>query len=311
MADVSFTFSGDAASLQNALNEIKGEVRKTKDSVQGLAGQFTASFAAIGGAIAAVKGAFAFFSNIPAQAARIEDLRVTFTQMTGDAEQAGQILDDLWHDAREDGIDEPENAYVPSADELNKAAKHTDINDVIINVQEQTVFLADPMMSLDVGALGKGYATEKAAELLMDLGVTSYVLNIGGNIRTIGAKVSGNGWITGITNPDKNSAVPYVCKVIIKDVSLVTSGDYERYYVVGNTSYHHIIDPKTNMPANYFSSVSIFTKDSGLADALSTALFCMSYEDGLALIKKIGGVDAIWVSRDGTLKMTDGITLSE
>ena len=99
MADVSFTFSGDAASLQNALNEIKGEVRKTKDSVQGLAGQFTASFAAIGGAIAAVKGAFAFFSNIPAQAARIEDLRVTFTQMTGDAEQAGQILDDLWHDA--------------------------------------------------------------------------------------------------------------------------------------------------------------------------------------------------------------------
>ena len=99
MADVSFTFSGDASSLQTALEEIKGEVRKTKDSVQGLAGQFTASFAAIGGAIAAVKSAFAFFSNIPAQAARIEDLRVTFTQMTGDAEQAGEILDDLWHDA--------------------------------------------------------------------------------------------------------------------------------------------------------------------------------------------------------------------
>ncbi len=99
MADVSFTFSGDASSLQTALDEIKGEVRKTKDSVQGLAGQFTASFAAIGGAIVAVKSAFAFFSNIPAQAARIEDLRVTFTQMTGDAEQAGEILDDLWHDA--------------------------------------------------------------------------------------------------------------------------------------------------------------------------------------------------------------------
>ena len=99
MADVSFTFSGDASSLQTALDEIRGEVRKTKDSVQGLAGQFTASFAAIGGAIAAVKSAFAFFSNIPAQAARIEDLRVTFTQMTGDAEQAGEILDDLWHDA--------------------------------------------------------------------------------------------------------------------------------------------------------------------------------------------------------------------
>ncbi|MBR5185547.1 MAG: tape measure protein, partial [Akkermansia sp.] len=99
MPDVTFTFSGDSSSLQNALNEIKGEVGKTKESVQGLAGQFAASFAAIGAAVAAVKGAFSFFSNIPAQAARIEDLRVTFTQMTGDAEQAGQILDDLWHDA--------------------------------------------------------------------------------------------------------------------------------------------------------------------------------------------------------------------
>ncbi len=99
MSDVTFTFTGDASSLQNALNEIKGEVGKTKESVQGLAGQFAASFAAIGAAVAAVKGAFSFFSNIPAQAARIEDLRVTFTQMTGDAEQAGQILDDLWHDA--------------------------------------------------------------------------------------------------------------------------------------------------------------------------------------------------------------------
>lgn len=99
MSDVSFTFSGDAASLQNALNEIKGEISKTKESVQGLAGQFAASFAAIGATVAAVKGAFSFFSNIPEQAARIEDLKVTFAQLTGDAEQAGQILDDLWHDA--------------------------------------------------------------------------------------------------------------------------------------------------------------------------------------------------------------------
>ena len=139
--------------------------------------------------------------------------------------------------------------------------------------------------------------------------MTSYTLNIGGNIRTIGTKASGDGWITGITNPDKSSDDEFVCRVSIKDISLVSSGDYERFYVVDGKPYHHIIDPKTNMPAEYFSSISIFTKDSALADALSTALFCMSYEDGLALTEKIGGVEVIWVDGDGTLTMTDGVPL--
>lgn len=220
----------------------------------------------------------------------------------------GSVLK-LWHDAREDGIDDPENAYLPSSEELFEAAKHTNIDDLIIDEKENTVFFADPLMRLDVGAIGKGYAAERAAELLIERGVTSYVLNIGGNIRTIGSKPSGEGWTTGITNPDKSSEDEFVCKVIIKDTSLVTSGDYERFYEVDGVRYHHIIDPQTNMPAAYFSSISVFTKDSGLADALSTALFCMSYEDGLALVKKLGEVDVIWVSPDGNVKMTDGITL--
>lgn len=220
----------------------------------------------------------------------------------------GSVLK-LWHDAREKGTDDPENAALPEEEALKAAAAHTNIENLIINEQEQTVFLSDPLMSLDVGAIGKGYAAEKAAALLIERGVTSYVLNIGGNIRTIGAKVSGSGWITGITNPDKSSDKEFVCKVDIKDISLVTSGDYERYYIVDGTPYHHIIDPDTNMPATYFSSVSVFTKDSALADALSTALFCMSHEEGLALVEKIGGVEVIWIESDGTLRMTDGVPL--
>ena len=220
----------------------------------------------------------------------------------------GSVLS-LWHHEREWGIDDPENAELPDPAALEEAAKHTDINCVIIDETENTVYLSDPNMSLDVGALGKGYATEKAAELLMAKGVTSYVLNFGGNIRAIGTKVNGDGWLTGITNPDKESEESFVCKVNIKDISLVTSGDYERYYIVDGVKYHHIIDPKTNMPAKYFSSISIFTEDSGLADALSTALFCMSYEDGLALINKIGGVDAIWVTFSGEVKSTGGIEI--
>ena len=221
----------------------------------------------------------------------------------------GSVLS-LWHDAREDGIDAPESAALPNADALTEAAKHTDINDLIIDREACTVFFADPAMRLDVGAIGKGYAAEQAAQLLISRGVSSYVLNVGGNLRAIGAKpASGNGWVTGITNPDKTSEESFVCKVVLKDTSLVTSGDYERFYVVDGKRYHHIIDPKTNQPAAYFSSVSIFTPDSALADALSTALFCMTYEEGLQLIKKLENVDVIWVKSDGTLYKTEGIEL--
>ena len=218
----------------------------------------------------------------------------------------GSVLK-LWKKARENGIDDPQNAYLPDAQALKEASKHTDINNLIIDKEAGTVFISDSDMSLDVGAIAKGYATERAAELLISRGATSYVLNVGGNIRAIGKKTALKGWTTGITNPDKTSEESFVCRVVISDTSLVTSGDYERYYVVDSKRYHHIIDPDTNMPAEYFSSVSIFTRDSGLADALSTALFCMSYEEGLALINTIDEVDAIWVYADGTVKMTEGV----
>ena len=213
----------------------------------------------------------------------------------------------LWHDARENGIENPESSALPNADALTEAAKHTNIDQLIINVADCTVFFADPDMRLDVGAIAKGYATEKAAQLLISRGANAYVLNVGGNLRTIGQKPSGEGWSTGITNPDKTSENPFVCKVVLKDSSLVTSGDYERYYVVDGVRYHHIIDPETNMPSDYFSSVSVFTKDGALADTLSTALFCMSYEEGLALVESLDGVDALWVTRDGSIKKTDGV----
>ena len=219
----------------------------------------------------------------------------------------GSVLK-LWHDCREDASDPDHPVYrVPSADELAEASEHCSIDDLIIDKEAGTVYLADPDMRLDVGALGKGYATEKAAQLLISRGVSSYVLNIGGNIRIIGEKVTGEGWVTGITNPDKSSDESIFTKINIKNTSLVTSGNYERFYTVGGVDYHHIIDPKTLMPANYFSSISIITPDSALADALSTALFCMSYEEGLALINSIGGIEVIWVDLQFNVKHTSGI----
>ena len=219
----------------------------------------------------------------------------------------GSVLK-LWHDCREDASDDPPIYRLPDAAALTEAAKHCNIDDIIIDREAGTVYLQDPDMRLDVGALGKGYATEKAAELLISRGVTSYVLNIGGNIRMIGEKPSGKGWITGITNPDKSSNESIITKIDVKSSSIVTSGNYERFYTVDGVDYHHIIDPDTLMPANYFSSVSIITPDSALADALSTALFCMSYEDGLALVNSIGGVEVIWVDLEYNMTSTPGIS---
>lgn len=176
MADVSFTFSGDAASLQNALNEIKGEVRKTKDSVQGLAGQFTASFAAIGGAIAAVKGAFAFFSNIPAQAARIEDLRVTFTQMTGDAEQAGQILDDLWHDAANGavGLEEMAATAKPLLNVFSDSASIREWSRRFADIASGSGVAADQLSKVFSRAMAIGKIDSRAIDTLARQGIPIY-----------------------------------------------------------------------------------------------------------------------------------------
>ncbi len=212
----------------------------------------------------------------------------------------------LWHDCREQAAHNPSQASIPTEQELIGAYAHTDISFLEIDEQNKTVRISDPNASIDVGAIGKGYATEKAAQYLYSINATSYVLNIGGNIRIIGHKPDNTGWKTGVKNPFNTS--DYSIYLNIADTSCVTSGDYERYFTVGNERYHHIIDKDTLMPSNYFSLVTVITKDSGLADALSTALFTMSYEDGLALVNSIGEVEVFWVAKDGTHYKTEGLS---
>ena len=191
---------------------------------------------------------------------------------------------------------------------MEEASKHTSIDLLEIDEANLTVRISDPAASIDVGALGKGYATEKAAQYIESLGLNSYVLNIGGNIRIIGTKPDGSGWLTGIKDP-QNSDSAYAEYLTLANTSCVTSGIYERYFTVGGVRYHHIIDKDTLMPSTYFASVSIITKDSGLADALSTALFTMSYEDGKALVDSLDGVDVLWITNSGEKLMTEGLGL--
>ena len=213
-----------------------------------------------------------------------------------------------WHDCRTAASSDPANASIPSREVLDEASKHTSIDLLEIDDENDTVRISDPAASIDVGALGKGYATEMAAQALESMGVTSYVLNIGGNIRIIGTKPDGTGWLTGIKDP-KNSDSAYIEYLNIADTSCVTSGIYERFFTVDGVRYHHIIDKDTLMPSEFFPSVTVITKHSGLADALSTALFSMSYEEGLKLVNSIGGVEVLWVTESGEKLMTDGFKL--
>lgn len=212
----------------------------------------------------------------------------------------------LWHDAREVASNSPKDKYIPTMESLEAAYKYCGIDLLEIDEKNNTVRITDPNGRIDVGALGKGYATEKVAQYLESIGCTSYVLNIGGNIRVIGTKKDGSSWKTGITNPFGDSS--FSMYINIKDTACVTSGDYERYFTYQGKKYHHIIDKDTLMPAEHFASVTILTKDSGLADALSTALFTMTYEEGRTLIESLEGTEAIWIFYDKTIKYTDGVT---
>ena len=211
----------------------------------------------------------------------------------------------LWHDCRELASEDPEKAAAPSPEALAAAAEHTGMQLLEIDEQKRTVRVTDPEASIDVGALGKGYAIERAADYLREEGKLGYVLNVGGNIRIIGTRPDGSGWVTGIKDPANPSAL--AVNLYISDTSCVTSGSYERFFVADGKKYHHIIDPDTLYPAEHFESVSVITPDSGVADCLSTALFCMSYEDGLRLLEAFGDAEALWIDRNGELLMSPGM----
>lgn len=210
----------------------------------------------------------------------------------------GSVLS-IWHDSREYGVNNPEDASLPDMEELKAAAEHTDINSLVIDKENSTVYFSDPELRLDVGAVAKGYAVQQACKWAKDNLWTSAAVSIGGNICTFGYKNDDGKtlWNIGIENPDTN-AEDYLVNVEITDLSVVTSGDYQRYYTVDGKKYCHIINPETLMPSEYVSSVSVICEDSALGDALSTTLFNMPIDEGLKLIEKTENAEAVWVDKD-------------
>lgn len=216
----------------------------------------------------------------------------------------GKVLK-IWHDYRTSGSNDPSQAQLPPMDLLQNAALHCNIEDIIIDEEASTVYLRDSEMSLDVGSIGKGFAVQKVSEFAREKGFSNLIINCGGNAISIGPKPDNKNWVLGIQNPDLEASEDLIKRVSFTDMCLVTSGDYQRFYTVDGVDYCHIIDPDTLMPANYFSAISIICDNSGMADSLSTALFNMPYEDGLALINSIENAEAIWIFKDGSIKYSE------
>ena len=214
----------------------------------------------------------------------------------------------LWHEYREMSIEDPSKAAIPSEEELEEKSKYRNIDAIEIDKENSTVYINDPNVQIDIGAIGKGYATEKIANKLKENGFTRGILSIGGDDVIIGENPNSStgDWKIAVTNPDLDDKEnPYSSIVSVKDTSVVTSGDYQRFFTVDGKNYHHIIDPATKYPSDKWKSVSVKADSISLADTLSTYMFIVDHETGLKKAKE-EGVEALWIDTEGNTFKTDG-----
>ena len=235
----------------------------------------------------------------PPVMALLKECKNAYTLTEGRVNVAmGSVLR-LWHDAREAGLADPAHAALPATEALAEAARHTAIDTVLLDEAAGTVYLSDGQQRLDVGAVAKGWAAQQVIRQLPE----GYMLNVGGNVCTRGSKPDGGNWNIAVQSPE--TAGENLCVVRLTGQSLVTSGDYQRCYTVAGKRYHHIIDPDTCMPGTRWRSVSVLAQDSCLADCLSTALFLMPLEQGMALADRLG-VEVMWVDAAMHITQTEG-----
>ena len=206
----------------------------------------------------------------------------------------------LWHDAREQALEDPDRAALPDRSALEEAALHTDLSALELDLEAGTAFLTDPDMALDVGALAKGYAVEQVAAAAPD----HFLISVGGNVCATGPKPDGTPWTVAVENPDGGD---FLKLLYAEDRSVVTSGDYQRYFELDGVRYHHIIGPDTLEPAAYWRSVTVVADSSAAADCLSTALFTLPQAEGQQLLDQ-WGAEALWIGRDGAQVMSPGFS---
>lgn len=196
---------------------------------------------------------------------------------------------------------------IPSNTELKRLMKLVNYNDLLINEQMFQARLTKKGQIVDLGGIAKGYAGDVTKEIYKKNGVTSAYISLGGNIVALGSKPDGSTWNVGIQNPRQPNG-KYLGIITIRNKSVVTSGDYERFFMKNNIRYHHILNTKTGAPSDSgLISTSIISDLSIDGDALSTSTFVFGLEKGLALIESLPGVEAIFITKDKKIYTTKGL----
>ncbi len=187
---------------------------------------------------------------------------------------------------------------LPNEELLNEASKHIDIESLVLDEDKLSVYISDEKALIDVGSIAKGYVCDVIKEELGDI-LSGYSISLGGNVLLIGNKYDGSNFKIGIKDPFKDNSLAKTLE--ISDTSLVTSGNYERYFDLDGKRYHHIVDPDTLYPSMYYASVTVIYSESKICDALSTALFSLSIEDGKKILSNYPGIKATWIDLDGEI----------
>lgn len=196
---------------------------------------------------------------------------------------------------------------VPSKNEIHEKLKLVDYNNIVLDSKNSTVKLKQTSQAVDLGGIAKGYTADEVKKVLINNKISSALINLGGNVYALGNKTDGTSWNIGIQNP-LDARGKYLGTISVTDKSVVTSGNYERYFIKDGKRYHHIFDPKTGYPSqNGIISTTIVSDKSIDGDVLSTSTYVMGVEKGLKLIESIKGVDAIFITSDKKVHVSSGL----
>lgn len=196
---------------------------------------------------------------------------------------------------------------MPSEVAIKESVAKVGYEHIILNPDAQTVYLNQKGMKIGFGAIGKGFAADKAKALLIAKGVKGGIINASGDLNTWGTQADGSDWKVAITNPfNKSKAFSWLPVV---NSAVVTSGNYEKYVSFNGTRYSHIIDPRTGYPTSGIISATIFTKNAEVADALATSVFVMGVATGLDFVNQLKGVECILITDEGKIITSNNINL--
>ena len=196
---------------------------------------------------------------------------------------------------------------MPSEEEISSSVAKVGYKNILLNHHDGTVFLKIKGMKIGFGAIGKGYAADKAKELLLSKGVSSGIINASGDMSVWGKQPNGSDWKIAITNPLNQNKV--FALLPIKNGAVVTSGNYEKYVTFGGIRYSHIIDPRTGYPSQGIISVTVFAPNAELADALATSVFVMGKEAGLDRINQLPKIECIIIDEEGNISTSKNIKI--